>query len=207
MISETSEEVNANTNPPVSIDVNINKKYITPWEEDLLNGWGNWSLEDIVHILRSTRWSLYLNAAGYIWKIIFLKLLEAANNRNIPFEQIEEVVHTALHTNMGCLKNHIFHVTGFLQGYEAVCNFFKEFVKNGEKDAHYYNLIDEMLTYQTFRYDSFPLGYGVRSCSGWKEDVFDKLPSEMQAKLNGESFYTDGGDMCRALLSDASISM
>ena len=108
---------------------------------------------------------------------------------------------------MGFFDNHIFHVTDSTQGLEVICNFFKEFVKNGEKDARYYKLIDEMLTYQTVRNESFPLGYSVHRCSGWEEKVFAKLPSKMQTKLNGESFYTDGGDICYALLSDASFSM
>ena len=72
----------------------------------------------------------------------------------IPFEQIEAVVHTALHKSVGFFDNHIFHVTDSTQGLEVICNFFKEFVKNGEKDARYYKLIDEMLTYQTVRNES-----------------------------------------------------
>ena len=72
----------------------------------------------------------------------------------IPLEQFEAVVHTALHKSVGFFDNHIFHVTDSTQGLEVICNFFKEFVKNGEKDARYYKLIDEMLTYQTVRNES-----------------------------------------------------
>ena len=38
-------------------------------------------------------------------------------------------------------------------------DFFKEFVKHREDDTRYYNLIYEMLTYQTVHNKSFPLGF------------------------------------------------
>ena len=85
MNSQTNEVLNSNTNPQAVIDVNINIELMTSMDENLSEGWGNWSLEDMVRIICSTNWELYLASAGYIGKIIFLKLLEAANNQNIPF--------------------------------------------------------------------------------------------------------------------------
>jgi len=59
MMSQKSEEINANANhPAVAIDVHIDKEYITPRAKELLNGWGDWSLEDIVRIISSTKSSL-----------------------------------------------------------------------------------------------------------------------------------------------------
>ena len=51
-----------------------------------------------------------------------------------------------------------------------------------------------MLTYQTVRNRSFPLGYRARRDTGWNEEVFVKLPSEIQKQLSKESFYTEGGN-------------
>ena len=176
MMSQKSAEINSNANPPVAaIDVHIDKEHFTPRAKKLLNGWGDWSLEDIVRIISSTKWQSYLSEAGYIGKIIFLKLLEVENNPNIPFEQIEAVVHTALYTNVGFFDNHIFHVTGSTQGLEVICNFFKEFVKNGEKDARYYKLIDEMLTYQTVRNES------------WRRNSTAKIFTQME--VTGSTYW------------------
>ena len=59
MMSQKSVEINANANhPAVAIDVHIDKEYITPRAKELLNGWGDWSLEDIVRIISSTKSSL-----------------------------------------------------------------------------------------------------------------------------------------------------
>ena len=59
MMSQKSEEINANANhPAVAIDVHIDKEHITPRAKELLNGWGDWSLEDIVRIISSTKSSL-----------------------------------------------------------------------------------------------------------------------------------------------------
>ena len=58
-MSQKSTEINANANhPAVAIDVHIYKEYITPRAKELLNGWGDWSLEDIVRIISSTKSSL-----------------------------------------------------------------------------------------------------------------------------------------------------
>ena len=65
-----------------------------------MNGWEKWSLEDIIPIFNSANWRLCLAASGYFGEIVFLKLCEVSNNPNIPFELIEEVAHTILHTGM-----------------------------------------------------------------------------------------------------------
>ena len=58
-MSQKSAEISANANhPAVAIDVHIDKEYITPRAKELLNGWGDWSLEDIVRIISSTKSSL-----------------------------------------------------------------------------------------------------------------------------------------------------
>jgi len=101
MISQTSAEINANTNPPDHvISIHINKEYLMPEDEAFLNGWEKWSLDDIISIFNSANWRFRLAASGYFGEIVFLKLLEAANNPNITFELIEEVAHTILHTGM-----------------------------------------------------------------------------------------------------------
>ncbi len=64
-----------------------------------------------------------------------------------------------------------------------------------------------MLTYQTVCNKSFPLGFKARRGTGWKKEVFAKLPSKIQERLNNESFYANDGDKCYALLSDASFGM
>ena len=208
MMPQTSAEMNANNNSPRNvISIHINKEYLMPEDEKFLNGWEKWSLKDIIAIFNSANWRFRLAASGYFGEIVFLKLLEAANNPNIPFEMIEKVVRNILQTSIGLTGDNVFGTTGFQHGDQVICDFFKEFVKHGENDVRYYSLIYEMLTYQTVRNRSFPLGYRARRGTGWNEEVFVKLPSEMQKQLTNESFYTDGGNKCYALLSDASISM
>ena len=208
MMSKTSAEMKAKSNHPSHvISIHINKEYLMPEDEAFLNGWEKWSLKDIIPIFNSANWRFRLAASGYFGEIVFLKLLEAANNPNILFELIEEVAHTILHKGMDYTGMNIFESTGFQYGDQVISDFFKEFIKHGENDARYYNLIYEMLTYQTTRNKSFPLGFRASKGIGWKEEVFDKLPSEMQKQLSNESFYTDGGNKCCALLSDASVGM
>lgn len=189
-------------------DIRINKDYLGKNEsKELLKGWEKWSLNDIIPIFNSVNWRFCLSASGYFGEIVFLKLLEAANNSNISFELIEEVVRTILRTKIGIISDNVFGLAGFQYGSQVVCNFFKEFVKHGGNDARYYNLIYEMLTYQTVRNKSFPLGFRARKGTGWDEEVFAKLPPEMQERLGSESFYANDGDKCYALLSDASFGM
>ena len=208
MMSQTIEEINVNTNPPTHIiNIYINKEYLNPEDETFLNGWEKWSLEDIIPIFKCADWRFRLPASGYFGEIVFLKFMEAANNPNIPFEMIEKVVRNILQTSICLTDDNVFGTTGFQHGDQVICDFFKEFVKHGENDVRYYSLIYEMLTYQTVRNRSFPLGYRARRGTGWNEEVFVKLPSEIQKQLSKESFYTEGGSECNSLLSDASISM
>ena len=87
--------------------------------------------------------------------IVFRKLLEAAADPNVPFEVIEETVHRALEEPAFMRRGNV--LSGFkLFGKQAVCDFFKEFVKRGIDDARYYEMIYMMLTYR-FN-DNFPLG-------------------------------------------------
>ena len=90
--------------------------------------------------------------------IVFHKLLEAAADPNVPFEVIEETIHTALETPAFMRE---FDVLNAFQTFDkqAVCNFFKEFVKRGIEDACYYELIYMMLTYLIN--DNFPLGFAM----------------------------------------------
>ena len=98
MMSQTSGEINPNTNPPAFVlKVRMgNPDDFMSEGAVLLNGWKEWYMEDIIHRLYSTKWSVGLGASGPFGEIVFLKLLEAANNPNIPFEPIEKFVHIIL---------------------------------------------------------------------------------------------------------------
>ena len=199
-----------NSNPPACVlKVRMrNPDDFTSEDAELLKGWKEWSLEDIIHRLNSAKWSACLGASGPFGEIVFLKLLEAANNPNIPFELIEKVVHITLRTRVDdIVSDNVFGMAGLFEGKQIICDFFKEFIKHGKNDDRYYNLIYEMLTYQTVEDTSLPLGYQIRKCTGWDGEVFAKLPSEMQEQLSGESFYANKGDTCYSLLSDASLGM
>ena len=101
----------------------------------MLRGWEKWSLKDIIPIFNSANWRFCLSASGYFGEIVFLKLLEGANNQNISFELIEEVVRTILRTKIGITSDNVFGLARFQYGAQVLCNFFKVFVKQGEKDV------------------------------------------------------------------------
>lgn len=61
--------------------------------------------------------------------------MEGANNQNISFELIEEVVRTILRTKIGITSDNVFGLARFQYGAQVLCNFFKVFVKQGEKDV------------------------------------------------------------------------
>ena len=130
MMSSTSANVNANVNP-----VNADVVKVTTIEElsecdfpEMFEGWENWSLQDIVRILKDMR--SYGWGAVVMGNIVFRKLLEAAADPNVPFEVIEETVHTVLETPVFCKERSV--LSGFKHfGRQAVCDFFKEFVKRG----------------------------------------------------------------------------
>ena len=140
--------------------------------------------------------------------IVFRKLLEAAADPNVPFEVIEETVHTALETPAFMRE---FDVLNAFQTFDkqAVCNFFKEFVKRGIEDACYYELIYTMPTYQIN--DNFPLGFAMSEQNGFNDEIFAELPSEMQKHLKSYTFYKDDKDidrrLCYSLLTGESVAM
>ena len=78
-----------------------------------------------------------------VGNIVLRKLLEAAA-ANAPFELIEETIHTALEAPAYMRRGNV--LSGFkVFGKQAVCDFFKEFVKRGIDDARYYELIYTLL--------------------------------------------------------------
>ena len=140
--------------------------------------------------------------------IVFRKLLEAAADPNIPFEVIEETVHTAPETQAFMRE---FDVLNAFQTFDkqGVCNFFKEFVKRGIDDAGYYELIYTMLTYQIN--DNFPLGFAMSEQDGFNDKVLAKLPSKIQKQLKSYTFHIDDEDtdrrLCYSLLTGESVAM
>ena len=140
--------------------------------------------------------------------IAFRKLLEAAADPNVPFEVIEETVHTALEAPAYMRRGNV--LSGFkVFGKQAVCDFFKEFVKRGIDDARYYELIYTLLTYR-FN-DNFPLGFAMSRFNGFNEEVLAKMPSGMQKQLKSYTFQEDNEDMdrrlCYSLLTGESMAM
>ena len=94
MMSQTSANVNANVHP-VYADVVKATTFKLLRECDLpemFEGWENWSLQDIVRILKDMK--SYGLGAVVMGNIVFRKLLEEATDPNVPFEVIEETVHT-----------------------------------------------------------------------------------------------------------------
>ena len=100
MMSPISSEMNANTNPPD----HIIKVLIYEDALDLTNGWENWSLKEVIGVLKNMTKTEYTLTGAEMGNIVFYKLLEAAVDPNIPFEVIKETVHTALNSPacMGC---------------------------------------------------------------------------------------------------------
>ena len=94
-------------------------------------------------------------------------------------------------------------------GKQAVCDFFKEFVKRGIDDARYYELIYTMLTHQLN--GSFPLGFAMNEHNGFNDEVLAKLPSKIQKQLKSYTFYEDDEDtdrrICYSLLTGESVAM
>ena len=200
------------------MDTNVNKINVdvikvTTVEElsecdfpEMFEGWENWSLQDIVRILKDMR--SYGWGAVVMGNIVFRKLLEAAADPNVPFEVIEETVHTALETPVFCRKRSV--LTGFKTfGRQAVCDFFKEFVKRGIDDARYYELIYTMLTHRLN--GNFPLGFAMSEQDGFNDKVLAKLPSKIQKQLKSYTFHEDNEDtdrrLCYSLLTGESVAM
>ena len=211
-MSQTSANVNANVNPVYADVVKVATfELLTEVDTpEMFKGWKNWSLQDIVRILKDMAkpGEGHGLAAVVIGNIVLRKLLEAAADPNVPFEVIEETVHTALEAPV-CMRK--FDVLNAYQIFDkqAVCNFFKEFVKRGIDDARYYELIYTMLTYR-FN-DNFPLGFAMSRYNGFNDEVLAKLPSEMQKQLKSYTFHKDNEDMdrrlCYSLLTGESVAM
>ena len=208
MISSTSTYVNANVNP---VNVDVIKVDLVDKSDDpeLVKDWRNWTLQDIVRILKDMAKpeKCYGVTAVEVGNIVLRKLLEAAA-ANAPFELIEEIVHTALETPAYMRRGNV--LSGFkVFGKQAVCDFFKEFVKRGIDDARYYELIYMMLTYR-FN-DNFPLGFAMSEQDGFNDKVLAKLPSKIQKQLKSYTFHEDNEDtdrrLCYSLLTGESVAM
>ena len=208
MISSTSIYVNANVNP-VNADV-IKVDLVDKSDEpELVKDWRNWTLQDIVRILKDMAKpeKYYGVTAVEVGNIVLRKLLEAAA-ANAPFELIEETIHTALETPAFMRRGNV--LSGFkVFGKQAVCDFFKEFVKRGIDDARYYELIYTLLTYR-FN-DNFQLGFAMSQFNGFNEEVLAKMPSGIQKQLKSYTFQIDDEDMdrrlCYSLLTGESVGM
>ena len=204
MMSSTSTNVNANVN---HVHADVIKVDLVDKSDDpeMVKDWRNWTLQDIVRILKDSR--SYGWGAVVMGNIVFRKLLEAAA-ANAPFELIEETVHRALEEPAFMRRGNV--LSGFkLFGKQAVCDFFKEFVKRGIDDARYYELIYTLLTYR-FN-DNFPLGFAMSQFNGFNEEVLAKMPSGMQKQLKSYTFQIDDEDMdrrlCYSLLTGESVAM
>jgi len=209
MMSSTNANVDVNVNP-----VNADVVKVTTFEllsecdlPEMFKGWRNWSLQDIVRILKDMR--SYGLGSVVMGNIVLRKLLEAAADPNVPFEVIEETVHTTLETPVFCKKRNV--LTGFKTfGRQVVCDFFKEFVKRGIDDARYYELIYTILTHRLHHTD-FPLGFAMSEQDGFNDKVLAKLPSKIQKQLKSYTFYDDDKDMdrrlCYSLLTGESVAM
>ncbi len=205
----TDNEVNANINPEQA-----EIQTVRYWDGNL-EGHEKWTLEDIIRIHKTARKGLFPYSFGVTWplgEIIFNKLLEAANDPKVPFETIEETVLLVLNTQMDIRNNALCSFRSRNGStVQKVCDFFKAFVKHGEKDARYYDLIYTMLTHRLRENGSFSLGFQMNYGKGFNTEVLAKLPKAMQDRLQDETFYHDERDSdrrtCYHLLTGASIGM
>ena len=178
MISQTSANVDANVNPVYAdvVQVKLSEFLDEPDELEMFEGWRNWTLRDIVRILKNMAKlnKCYGMSAVAMGNIVLRKLLEAAEDPNVAFKVIEETVHTALKVSVFLKEKSV--LSGF-KSFEklAVCDFFKEFVKRGIDDARYYNLIYTMMTHRLN--GGFPLGFAMSKYNGFNDKVLAKLPS------------------------------
>ena len=150
MMSQTSANVDANVNPVYAdvIKVKLSEFLKEPDDLRMFEGWRNWSLQDIVKMLKDMAkpGEVHGVTAVVMGNIVLRKLLEAAADPNVPFEVIEETVHTALEAPIYLKKYDVLNSFSVFNR-RAVCDFFKEFVKRGTDDARYYDLIYTMLTH------------------------------------------------------------
>ena len=208
MMSQTSANVDANVNPVYAdvVKVTTIEKLSECDLPEMFDGWENWSLQDIVRILKDSK--SYGWGAVVMGNIVFRKLLEAAADPNVPFELIEETVRTALEAPIYLKKYDVLNSFSVFNR-RAVCDFFKEFVKRGMDDARYYELIYTMLTHRLN--GSFPLGFAMTEQDGFNDKVLAKLPSKIQKQLKSYTFYIDDEDtdrrLCYSLLTGESVGM
>lgn len=215
MMSQTSAETNANINPPGYMEIHFEEKYLTESGRKLLEGWEHWSLEDVNKTLEVIDGEIWGAEAGYLGRIIFNVLLKAANDPEIPFEAIEGTVLKTLNTRGMFSDDNPFTQHAYVneKARQGVCNFFKAFVKHGQEDARYYDLIYTMLTHQIAKNKSFPLGFQMVLRDGFNKEVLAELPQEMQERLRRETFNYDDdgwnsdGRTCYSLLTGNSIGM
>ena len=209
-MSQTSANVDANVNPVYADVVKVDLMDNNSDDPELVKDWRNWTLQDIVRILRDMAKpeKCYGITAVVMGNIVFRKLLEAAADPSVPFEVIEETVHAALEAP-ACMKKYDV-LTGFKAfGEQAVCDFFKDFVKRGTDDARYYDLSYTMLTHQLN--GNYPLGFAMSQHNGFNHEVLAKLPSKMQKQLKSYTFDMDDEDtnrrLCYSLLTGESVAM
>jgi hypothetical protein len=212
MISQTGANVDANVNPVYADVIQVNRFDLLDADHnpEMWKGWRNWSLQDIVKMLKDMAkpGEVHGVTAVVMGNIVLRKLLEAAADPNVPFEVIEETVHTTLETPVFCMTRSA--LTGFnVFEKQAVCDFFKEFVKRGIDDVRYYELIYTMLTHRLN--GGFPLGFAISEQNGFNDEVLAKLPSEMQKELKSYTFDKDDKDtdrrICYSLLTGESVAM
>ena len=212
MMSQTSANVDANVNPVYAdvIKVKLSEFLKEPDDLRMFEGWRNWSLRDIVKILKDmARPEKCHGVTAFVMgNIVLRKLLEAATDANIPFEVIEETVHTALEAPIYLKKYDVLNSFSVFN-IRAVCDFFKEFVKRGIDDARYYELIYTMLTYQLN--GRFPQGFAMSAYNEFNDEVLAKLPSKIQKQLKSYTLYQDNEDtdrrLCYSLLTGESVAM
>ena len=205
MMSPTISEMNANTNPPD----HVIKVHIYEDALDVINGWENWSLKDVIGVLKNRTKTEYSLTGAKVGNIVFYKLLEGAVDPNIPFEVIKETVHTALNSSpcMGFYNVFYSFYAIRLENQQVVCDFFKEFIKHGINDTRYYDLIYTMLTH--WLVEGCPIVFEMGKKDGFNNEVLAKLPLEMQKRLKSETFVEDNEDsgcrICYSLLTGDSI--
>ena len=175
MMSQASANEDANVNPVYEavVQVKLSEFLQEPDELEMFEGWRNWTLRDNVRILKDMAKlkKCYGMVAVAMGNIVLRKFLEAAADSNVPFKVIEETVLTALKVSVFLKEKSV--LSGF-KSFEkqAVCDFFKEFVKRGKDYAHYYNLIYAMLTHRLN--GSFPLGFAMSKYNGFNDKVLAK---------------------------------
>ena len=96
-MSSTSTDVNANVNPVYADVIQVNRFDLLDADHnpEMWKGWRNWSLQDIVKMLKDMAKPKKCHGmiAVAMGNIVFIKLLEAAADPNVPFKVIEETAY------------------------------------------------------------------------------------------------------------------